>query len=328
MAAIRLIAKMPTLAAFAYRHNLGLPVHLSGQRPHVRRGNFLSMLFKMTEPKYEPDPRLEQRARRPLHPARRPRAELLDQRGPRRGLLAGRPYSAVAAGVAALYGPLHGGANEAVLGCCGESRRPRNIPDFLEGVKNREERLMGFGHRVYKNYDPRAQIIKKTRRRGARGDGRQPAARHRSRAREARARRRVLHRAASSTRTSTSTRADLRGAADPDRDVHGDLRDPATSGLDRAVARDERRPRAEDRAPPPDLHGQARRRTTSRSSSATGPRRSPARRARRPARPRPGPAPAATWRVGASPAHGQARLARATRALETCRGDRGDGGHA
>ena len=71
------------------------------------------------------------------------------------------PYSAVAAGVAALYGPLHGGANEAVLRMLRRIETPENIPDFLEGVKNREERLMGFGHRVYKNYDPRARIIKK-----------------------------------------------------------------------------------------------------------------------------------------------------------------------
>ena len=103
------------------------------------------------------------------------------------------PYSAVAAGVAALYGPLHGGANEAVLRMLRRIETKENIPDFIKGVKDGNERLMGFGHRVYKNYDPRAKIIKKAVRRGARGDGHQPAARHRARAREDRARGRLLH---------------------------------------------------------------------------------------------------------------------------------------
>ena len=160
MATIRLIAKMPTLAAFAYRHNRGLPyVYPDNDLDYSE--NFLSMMFKMTELKYEPDPRLAEGARRALHPPRRPRAELLDQRRARVGSSQVDPYSAVAAGVAALYGPLHGGANEAVLRMLRRIETIENIPGFLEGVKNREEKLMGFGHRVYKNYDPRARIIKK-----------------------------------------------------------------------------------------------------------------------------------------------------------------------
>jgi len=117
------------------------------------------MLYKMTELKYEPDPRLE-RALDILFICTPTTSRTARQRGAQRRLLAGGPYSAVAAGVAALYGPLHGGANEAVLRMLSASRRRKNIPDFIDGVKEGKERLMGFGHRVYKNYDPRARIIK------------------------------------------------------------------------------------------------------------------------------------------------------------------------
>jgi len=160
MAAIRLIAKMPTLAAFAYRHNMGLPyVYPDNELSYP--GNFLSMMFKKTEMKYEPDPRLERAldVLFILHADHEQNCSTNAVRGV--GSSQVDPYSAVAAGVAALYGPLHGGANEAVLRMLRRIESTNNIPDFLEGVKNREERLMGFGHRVYKNYDPRARIIKK-----------------------------------------------------------------------------------------------------------------------------------------------------------------------
>jgi citrate synthase len=160
MAAVRLIAKMPTLAAFAYRHNLGLP-YIYPDNDLSYPGNFLSMMFKMTEVSYEPDPRLERAldVLWILHADHEQNCSTNAVRGV--GSSQVDPYSAVAAGVAALYGPLHGGANEAVLRMLGRIDTVDNIPDFLERVKNREERLMGFGHRVYKNYDPRAQIIKK-----------------------------------------------------------------------------------------------------------------------------------------------------------------------
>jgi citrate synthase len=160
MAAIRLIAKMPTLAAFAYRHNMGLP-YIYPDNDLSYPGDFLSMLFKMTETKYEPDPRLE-RALDVLFILHADHEQNCSTNAVR-GVGSSRvdPYSAVAAGVAALYGPLHGGANEAVLRMLRRIESADNIPDFLEGVKNRKERLMGFGHRVYKNYDPRARIIKK-----------------------------------------------------------------------------------------------------------------------------------------------------------------------
>jgi citrate synthase len=159
MAAIRLIAKVPTLAAFAYRHNMGLP-YIYPDNDLSYPGNFLSMMFKMTEAKYEPDPRLERAldVLFILHADHEQNCSTNAVRGV--GSSQVDPYSAVAAGVAALYGPLHGGANESVLRMLRRIESPENVPDFLEGVKNREERLMGFGHRVYKNYDPRARIIK------------------------------------------------------------------------------------------------------------------------------------------------------------------------
>jgi citrate synthase len=159
MAAIRMIAKMPTLAAFAYRHNMGLP-YVYPDNDLSYSGNFLSMMFKKTEMQYEPDPRLERAldVLFILHADHEQNCSTSAVRGV--GSSQVDPYSAVAAGVAALYGPLHGGANEAVLRMLRRIESVDNIPDFLEGVKNREEKLMGFGHRVYKNYDPRARIIK------------------------------------------------------------------------------------------------------------------------------------------------------------------------
>ncbi len=159
MAAIRLIAKMPTLAAFAYRHSMGLPYVYPDNDLNYSE-NFLSMMFKM-EIKYEPDPRLAKAldVLFILHADHEQNCSTDAVRAV--GSSDVDPYSAVAAGVAALYGPLHGGANEAVLQMLRRIETTDNIPDFLEGVKNREEKLMGFGHRVYKNYDPRARIIKK-----------------------------------------------------------------------------------------------------------------------------------------------------------------------
>jgi citrate synthase len=157
-AAVRLIAKMPTLAAFAYRHNLGLP-YIYPDNDLSYPGNFLSMMFKMTEVKYEPDPRLERAldVLWILHADHEQNCSTNAVRGV--GSSQVDPYSAVAAGVAALYGPLHGGANEQVLRMLDRIGSVDNVPDFLAGVKEKKERLMGFGHRVYKNYDPRARVI-------------------------------------------------------------------------------------------------------------------------------------------------------------------------
>ncbi len=156
---IRLIAKMPTLAAFSFRHNMGQP-YVYPDNDLRYPGNFLSMLYKMTELKYQPDPRLE-RALDILFILHADHEQNCSTSAVRAvGSSQVDPYSAVAAGVAALYGPLHGGANEAVLRMLRRIQTKENIPDFIAGVKEGRERLMGFGHRVYKNYDPRAKIIK------------------------------------------------------------------------------------------------------------------------------------------------------------------------
>jgi citrate synthase len=157
---IRLIAKMPTLAAFAYRHTMGQP-YVYPDNDLKYPGNFLNMMYKMTELKYEPDPRLE-RALDILFILHADHEQNCSTNAVRAvGSSQVDPYSAVAAGVAALYGPLHGGANEAVLRMLKRIGTKENIPDFMQGVKDGNERLMGFGHRVYKNFDPRATIIKK-----------------------------------------------------------------------------------------------------------------------------------------------------------------------
>ncbi len=157
---IRLLAKMPTLAAFAFRHNMGQP-YVYPDNDLAYAGNFLGMMYRMTELKYEPDPRLERAldVLFILHADHEQNASTSAVRSV--GSTQVDPYSAVAAGVAALYGPLHGGANEAALRMLARIEKVENIPDFLEGVKAGNERLMGFGHRVYKNYDPRARIIRK-----------------------------------------------------------------------------------------------------------------------------------------------------------------------
>jgi citrate synthase len=157
---IRLIAKMPTLAAFAFRHNMGQP-YVYPDNDLAYSGNFLNMMYKMTELKYQPDPRIE-RALDVLFILHADHEQNCSTSAVRSvGSSQVDPYSAVAAGISALYGPLHGGANEAVLRMLKRIETKENIPDFITGVKNGDERLMGFGHRVYKNYDPRAKIIKK-----------------------------------------------------------------------------------------------------------------------------------------------------------------------
>jgi citrate synthase len=160
MQIIRLIAKMPTLAAFSYRHNRGMP-YVYPDNDLSYAGNFLSMIYKMTELKYKPDPRLEHAldVLFILHADHEQNCSTSAVRSV--GSSQVDPYSAVAAGVAALYGPLHGGANEAVLRMLRRIETTDKIPDFIKGVKEGKERLMGFGHRVYKNFDPRAKIIKK-----------------------------------------------------------------------------------------------------------------------------------------------------------------------
>ena len=236
---IRLIAKMPTLAAFAYRHSRGMP-YVYPDNDLTYAGNFLGMLFKIAELKYQPDPRIEKAldVLFILHADHEQNCSTSAMRSV--GSSQVDPYSALAAGVGALYGPLHGGANEQVLRMLHRIERVENIPDFIEGVKSGDERLMGFGHRVYKNYDPRAKIIKKAAQDVFEVTGTQPAARHRARAGEDRARGRVLRLAQALPERRLLLGPHLRGARDAGRDVPGAVRDRAHERLDRAVAGDDR----------------------------------------------------------------------------------------
>ena len=161
IAFIRLLAKMPTIAAFAYRHVKGLPfVYPDNSLPYTE--NFLSMIARMSEPKYEAHP-VYARAIDVLFILHADHEQNCSTNAVRAvGSSHVDPYSAVSAGINALYGPLHGGANEAVLHMLAEIGHPSNIPAFIENVKSGkgEHKLMGFGHRVYKSYDPRAKIVK------------------------------------------------------------------------------------------------------------------------------------------------------------------------
>jgi len=158
---IRLVAKLPTLAAYAYRHHRGLPlVYPENELSYT--ANFLSMLFKIGTKEYKPNPVLE-RALDVLFILHADHEQNCSTTAMRViGSSRADPYCSLAGAMSALYGPLHGGANEAVLRMLSRIGSVDNIPAFLEGVKKKEERLMGFGHRVYKAYDPRASIIKRT----------------------------------------------------------------------------------------------------------------------------------------------------------------------
>ena len=158
---IRLIAKVPSIAAYAFRHTIGRPYVLPDNDLGYS-GNFLNMLFKMTELRYKPNPVLE-RALDVLFILHADHEQNCSASAMRNiGSSQVDPYSALAGAAAALYGPLHGGANEAVLRMLTEIGSVQNVPGFIKRVKGGEGRLMGFGHRVYKSYDPRATIIKHT----------------------------------------------------------------------------------------------------------------------------------------------------------------------
>ncbi len=157
----RLIAKVPTIASYAYRNSLGLP-YVYPDNSLSYPGNFLNMMYRMAEPRYEPDPTLE-RALDVLFILHADHEQNCSTNAMRSvGSSRADPYVSCAGAAAALYGPLHGGANEAVLRMLNEIGSVQNVPKYIERVKAGEMRLMGFGHRVYKNYDPRATIIKNT----------------------------------------------------------------------------------------------------------------------------------------------------------------------
>ena len=156
----RLIGKIPTIAAMSYRHSMGFPYVLP-EDDLSYTGNFLSMMFRMTEAHYKPNPVLEHAldVLLILHADHEQNCSTSAVRAV--GSSGVDPYSALAAGCAALYGPLHGGANEAVIHMLKKIGSLDKVPAFIQSVKDCDGRLMGFGHRVYKNYDPRAKIIKK-----------------------------------------------------------------------------------------------------------------------------------------------------------------------
>jgi len=156
----RLIGKMPTIAAFAYRHSLGMP-YVYPDNDLSYPGNFLNMLFRMTELKYRPPAALERAldVLFILHADHEQNCSTSAMRGVASSHV--DPYCATAAATAALYGPLHGGANEEVLRMLADIGSAARVPEYIKRVKGGEKKLMGFGHRVYKNYDPRARIVKK-----------------------------------------------------------------------------------------------------------------------------------------------------------------------
>ncbi|MFQ5747236.1 MAG: citrate synthase [Gemmatimonadota bacterium] len=155
----RLIAKIPTIAAFAYRHSIGLP-YAYPDNDLSYAGNFLNMMYRISQPRYEPNPVIEKTldVLFILHADHEQNCSANAMRSV--GSSHADPYVSVAAAAAGLYGPLHGGANEMVLRMLREIGHVSEIPTYIERVKKGEFRLMGFGHRVYKNYDPRARILR------------------------------------------------------------------------------------------------------------------------------------------------------------------------
>ena len=253
----RLIAKVPTIAAFSYRHNLGQP-YVYPENDLGFTANFLSMMFRMAEPRYAVDPVLE-RALEVLfilHADHEQNCSANAMRSIGSSLV--DPYCALAGAAAALYGPLHGGANEAVLKMLNEIGDVKNVPAAIKRVKDGEFRLMGFGHRVYKNYDPRAKIIKETADQVFEITGRNP----------------LLDIALELEKIALEddyfVSRKLYPNVDfysgliyqalglPGRDVPGHVRDPAHRRLARAVAGAADRSRAEDRPPAPGVPGSGR----------------------------------------------------------------------
>ena len=230
-------------------------------------GNFLNMLFKMTEVRYKPHPVLERAldVLFILHADHEQNCSTASMRNI--GSSHVDPYSALAGAAAALYGPLHGGANEAVLRMLDEIGSKDNIPAFIKRVKAGEGRLMGFGHRVYKSYDPRAKIIKRMADLVFEVTGKNPLLEIGARARADRARGRVLRLAQALPERRLLLGPHLPGHGLPARHVPGAVRHSAHRRLDGAVGRDADRPGAEDRAAAADLHRARRAATTCRATS-------------------------------------------------------------
>ncbi len=259
----RLIAKTPTIAAYAYRHSIGRP-YVYPDNDLSFTGNFLNMLFKMTELKYQPNKTLERAldVLFILHADHEQNCSTSSMRAI--GSSHVDPFSALAGAAAALYGPLHGGANEAVLRMLAEIGSVANIPAFIKKVKAGEGRLMGFGHRVYKSYDPRAKIIKRTAYEVFEVTGKNPLLDIALELERIALEDEYFVSAQALPERGLLLRPDLPGHGLPGGHVRGALRHCPHGGLGGAVGRDAARQRAEDRAPAADSTRAAARATTSR----------------------------------------------------------------
>jgi len=267
----RLLGKVTTLAAMAYRHTKGLPyVMPDNDLSYV--GNFMNMLWRMAECRYTPNPTLEKAldVLFILHADHEQNCSTNTMR-----IVASAesdPYCAAAAAAAALYGPLHGGANEAVLTMLRAIGSKEKVPQFIRDVKDRKALLMGFGHRVYKNYDPRAKVIKRLAEEVFDVTGRTRSSSWLWSWSGSPSRMTTSCRGSSSPML-TSTRDHLRGHGDAQRVLHRRLRGPAHVRLAGPVAGDDPGRGAEDRAAASGLHGGGDPGLTSRSRSAPRSRR-------------------------------------------------------
>ena len=256
IASIRMIAKMPTLAAMAYKYSIGQPFMYPNNKLDYA-SNFLRMCFAVPCEEYKANPVLARAMDRifTLHADHEQNASTSTVR--LAGSTGANPFACIAAGIACLWGPAHGGANEAALKMLGEIGSVDRIPEFVKKAKDPKDsfRLMGFGHRVYKNYDPRAKMMQKTCHEVLERARRQrSAARRRHRARAHRAARRIFHReeALSERRLLFRHHAARHGL--PDHHVHGAVRAGPHRRLDRAVEGNDRGPAPETRPAAPALY--------------------------------------------------------------------------
>ena len=249
----RLIGKVPTIAAYTYRHSLGFPyVYPDNDLSYTE--NFMNMLWRMVEPKYQANPVLARALDILfiLHADHEQNCSTNVMRAV--GSAQADPFLSTAAAAAALSGPLHGGANEEVLRMLDEIGTKDKVPAFIENVKSGGGRLMGFGHRVYKNYDPRARIIKWAAEQGFRSHRPQPQAGDRVGTGAHRPGRRVLHQTQAVSERGFLLRHHVSGDGLPAGNVHRAVRHPAHGRLAGAVAGDDPGSGAEDRPSAPDLY--------------------------------------------------------------------------
>ncbi len=257
IASIRMIAKMPTLAAMAYKYSVGQPfVYPKNDLDYA--ANFLRMCFAVPCEEYKVNPVLARAMDRIfiLHADHEQNASTSTVR--LAGSSGANPFACIAAGFACLWGPAHGGANEAALKMLAEIGSVDRIPEYIKRAKDKNDpfRLMGFGHRVYKNYDPRAKVMQKTCHEvlSEMGDQGRSAARRRARARADRAPRRLLHREEALPEHRLLFGHHPQGDGLPDHHVHGAVRGRPHRRLDRPVEGDDRGSEPEDRPAAPALH--------------------------------------------------------------------------